>query len=454
MTERKNFDSYISKFNKLVEKYIPPRSKWTPVDDAIYGQKDLFRVDKVEELQFKAIKYSFKHHYENNGFYRKFCKENNIKPDDIKEISDLEKIPLIPDNFFKEYPSGKDFALWLANVYTGEIPRTVIKKRNPSFDDVIDDFNNAGLVVAYSSGTSGRFSFIPRDKKTFNASEYAIAKAVVTMAYPTWNYDMSGYLLMPNPKKTNLFAGKVCSIYFDVIKDVEVAIDREITTDLIKATMTGKKLNKITKFAIKRANKKMIGDIIKWLDDKEKSKENIAMVGAPYILHSVMNKLEEEGSSFDFGEGSAVLTGGGWKIYEDKKLPHEEFRKRVENILGIPETNCIDLYGMVEGNGWMVQCKEGHYLHIPQSYFHPMVLDEEFNPVGYDEWGRFAFLDAAATSYPGFIISGDRVKLLEECPVCDRPGPVLEPEIKRSKGEETRGCAEELRKMLAEDLGR
>lgn len=72
----------------------------------------------------------------------------------------------------------------------------------------------------------------------------------------------------------------------------------------------------------------------------------------------------------------------------------------------------------------------------------------------YSEWGLFAFLDASAQSFPGFIISGDRVRMLEHCPVCDRPGPVLEPEIQRAKGEEVCGCAEELRRILAQDIAK
>ncbi|MGZ4904909.1 MAG: LuxE/PaaK family acyltransferase [Halobacteriota archaeon] len=66
--------------------------------------------------------------------------------------------------------------------------------------------------------------------------------------------------------------------------------------------------------------------------------------------------------------------------------------------------------------------------------------------------GRFAFLDGLAYSYPGFIITGDEVRMLEHCSVCDRPGPVLEPEVKRASSVEMRGCAEEVRRVLAQDF--
>jgi hypothetical protein len=103
---------------------------------------------------------------------------------------------------------------------------------------------------------------------------------------------------------------------------------------------------------------------------------------------------------------------------------------------------------MVEGNGFMVHCPEGHYLHIPTTYFHPMVLDEEGNSLGYGEEGRFAFLDSLALSYPGFITTGDKVKIHEQCPACGRNSPVLDPEVERVGGEEGRGCATEMRRML------
>ena len=454
MTDTISFKDYIKEFNYRMEKYIPQKP-WTPADEALYKPDNLFEVTpkEAEKMRFKAIKYAFNHHYENNSLYKNFCRDSNISPDDIKTGDDLTKIPLIPDKFFKDYPSGKDFASWLNGLFTGDMPEVAINKKNPSYDDVINAFNEKGLEISYSSGTSGRHTFIPRDRKTYYASEYALAKTVITMIYPFWEYEMDGYLMMPDPHKTNVYAGKVCAMYFDAIDSVRVAIDRDIPADMIKEAMgTGIK-SSILKFALNRGSKKMVDKMVKWLREVDKKGKKMSMIGLPFILHFVMNRLEEEGESFDFGENGGVVTGGGWKIYENERMPVEKFRKRVNDVLGIPEENCLDAYGMVEGNVWMVQCPEGHYLHIPHSYFQPLILNDEYEPVGYGEWGRFAFLDPMASSYPGFIMSGDKVRMLEHCPVCDRPGPVMEPEVKRVHGEEMRGCAEEMRHVLSMDLG-
>jgi phenylacetate-coenzyme A ligase PaaK-like adenylate-forming protein len=406
-------------------------------------------------MKFKAIQFTFNHHYRNNQVYRAFCQENGFAPGNLKGVEDLYKIPLIPDRFFKEHPEGKDFAIWLGNLCTGELPKIVIRNSNPSFDDVINAFNAAGMVVAFSSGTSGRYTVVPRDLRTYKTSQYAASKSVVSMAYPEWNYEIHGYLLMPNPRKTNVYAGKVCGIYFDSVQDVRVAIDREISADVVRLTMSGERSlrSAIIRFIYKATSIRMVDKIIKWMDFHAQADNRIALVGAPFIISAVMNKLREQGRSFDFSKRGGIITGGGWKAFENQRIGVAEFRRQVKEILGIEGNFCLDVYGMVEGNGWMVHCPEGHYLHAPYSYYEPMVLDQDNKPLGYGQWGRYAFLDAAAMSYPGFVITGDVVRLLEHCPVCDRPGPVLEPEIRRATGEDIRGCAEEVRQVISADLG-
>lgn len=453
-----SYEDYVKKFNSYLQNYFPAKDAWTPADEALYKPLDIYRVPLKEaaDQQLQAIKWTFTYQYLNNKMYQNFCKERNFSPTDIKTNDDLDKIPMIPDTFFKDYPVGRDFALWLGNIYTGTLPKIVIKQKNPTYDEVINSFNQAGMAVAYSSGTSGRHTFIPRDYRTFCISEYSVAKCAISMIHPFWDYDVFGYIMMPNPKRTNVFAGKVCSIFFDVIHDCNVAIDRDISTELIQMTMSGSKgiKTKAVQYFAKRETEKMINSVIAWLEDHDKKKEKIAMVGAPFLISFVMQRLQKEGKTFNFGDNGGIATGGGWKAFEGQRVPTVEFREQANKVLGIPDKFCLDIYGMVEGNGWMVHCPEGHYLHMPYNFYKGLVLDSEFKPVSYGEWGRFAFLDAAAYSYPGFIISGDKVRMLDHCPVCDRPGPVLEPEVKRAAGEDIRGCAEEVRRMLSADLGK
>jgi hypothetical protein len=444
----------VAKLNERLARYIPPRETWTPVDEALFGPIDLYRVplEDAQAMQLKAITYAFTRHYNNNSFYHEYCTTRGVSPSDIKTVDDLFKIPLIPDLTFKQYPTGKDFARWIGSVFTGDLPKVVIKGSNPTFDEVISAFNASGMVVTYSSGTSGRFTFIPRDQKTFLTGQYGLAKSAINM----WAGDLfetDGYLLLPNPAKTNVFVGKVTSVYLDIANDIQIAIDREITTKEIQTAMSnGPGLKgRLFSYVQNRMQEKTIGKIIQWLERHDKAGKTVSLVGAPYLLYFVLQKLQADGKNFDLGEDSYVLTGGGWKVRENIRLPVKDFRKQVDDVLGIPEASCFDLYAMVEGNGWMVQCPEGHYLHLPYTYYKPFVLNEDLMPAGYGELGRFAFLDALAGSYPGFIITGDQVRMYEHCPVCDRPGPVLEPEIHRATGEEVRGCAEELRRALARD---
>ena len=445
----------VRNLNEHLARYIPPRETWTAAEEALYKPVDLFSValDEAQTMQTKAIKNAFEHHYNHNDFYHKFCTTRGVSPADVNTVDDLLKIPLIPDLTFKEYPKGKGFAYWVTVMSTSDLPQIVITGANPSFDGMINAFNAQGMALTYSSGTSGRLTVIPRDQRTFLAAEYGLAKSVVNL----WTGDLhktDGYLLMPNPAKTNLFVGKVTSVYFDMVTPIEMAIDRELTAKDIQTAMSGGQglKGRLFAYVLNRMQEKTIDKIIKWLEQHAAANENVSLIAPPYLAYFVMKKLQALGKSFDLGEDSLVVTGGGWKVRENIRLPVEEFRRLVDDVLGIPETSCLDCYAMVEGNAFMIQCPEGHYLHVPHTFFKPLIVDQDLEPMQYGELGRFAFLDGLAGSYPGFIVTGDEAEMLEHCPVCDRPGPVLQPEIHRAKGEETRGCAEEVRRLFAQTL--
>ena len=95
-----SFDEYIRKLDERLKKYIPPKGEWNPPEQAVYGVKDLYNVplEKAKRLQFKAVKFQFKRHYEENKFYRKLCENQNVNLNDIRSYDDLKKrVPLLPD---------------------------------------------------------------------------------------------------------------------------------------------------------------------------------------------------------------------------------------------------------------------------------------------------------------------------------------------------------------------
>jgi long-chain-fatty-acid---luciferin-component ligase len=204
---------------------------------------------------------------------------------------------------------------------------------------------------------------------------------------------------------------------------------------------------KVVRYFSRRQGELMSAEIIQWLERREKDDDKLFFFGAPFILRQVLERLKQANRRFAFGARGWVGTAGGWKAFEGTRIPLAGFRLQVEEVLGIPSRQCLDMYAMVESNACMLQCPEGHYLHAPHAFFRPLVLGPDRRPLPYGQWGQFAFLDAAALSYPGFILSGDRARMLARCPACDRPGPVLDPEISRVAGAESRGCAEELRRM-------
>ncbi|MBE3121873.1 MAG: hypothetical protein IMZ43_06320 [Thermoplasmata archaeon] len=442
-------------YTQRLEKFIPPKAEWTPVDTALHAPKTFFSdYKKAHELVFPAIQHTFKHHYENNFLYHRVCEVNGVTPDAVKSEKDLKKIPLLPDAFFKDYPEGKGFLNWLKTIFTGSLPKPVFKNDTPSHDEIIEEFNKKGTSIMFTSGTSGRFSFIPRDTRSWNRVKYSAMKSFTELM--DYDADDSVILLIPDPRQTNLTIASLFGIAYDLYNpaNIHVALDMKITTQFLRMQrdetigisekIKAKALSTISPLVQRTSDVR----IIHLLEQIEKSGKRANIAGPPFWLDRIMERMKKEGKAVHLPE-SQILTGGGWKAEENKRTPEETFRKKVEEVLGIPEQRYHDVYAMSECSSVFLSC-EGHYKHIPPVIV-PFVLDEDLNSIGYNEVGRFAFIDPLPESYPGFIITGDRVKILEHCPVCNREGPVLDIEVTRLPGVEGRGCAAVMADLMHQD---
>ena len=126
------------------------------------------------------------------------------------------------------------------------------------------------------------------------------------------------------------------------------------------------------------------------------------------------------------------------KTFEGEKIERNELVQMITDAFNVPSELIIEGYSMTEINGILAMCENGRF-HLPP-IIEPVILDEELVPQqGEDLKGAFGFLDPFAISYPGFIISGDNVRLQDGKCDCGMYGPGLT-EVGRAPGREVKGC--------------
>ena len=51
--------------------------------------------NELKDLQLKRLKNLVKYVYEKNSFYNKKLKESNVRPEDIKSLENIKKLPFL-----------------------------------------------------------------------------------------------------------------------------------------------------------------------------------------------------------------------------------------------------------------------------------------------------------------------------------------------------------------------
>ncbi|QEI05832.1 long-chain fatty acid--CoA ligase [Pigmentiphaga aceris] len=75
--------------------------------------------------------------------------------------------------------------------------------------------------------------------------------------------------------------------------------------------------------------------------------EPYALLGASYSIVHVLDALQAQGKRFQLPAGSRILDTGGYKG-QSRELPLETFYASLSDLLGVPRTHCINMYGMTE----------------------------------------------------------------------------------------------------------
>ena len=428
---------------------------------------------RAKALRNEAIQLNHIHYLENIPLYRKMAVEEGCGKDiDIRTI--INKLMFAVD-IFKSYEQtwldDGDFGRmtrWLSGIYHKPIDIDVSGLK--TIDDWITCLSRAGIHVVYSSGTSGTFSFVPRDKKDWDTSASAnIACLAPLLARRVPTGIVSGRFMKSANRlmsAARMVAGQ------NGLSDYDAAFlgfrqggmgNQSLISELAplfshryflyNTRLTGTALRCLRRGArtleehqlLSKFQEEIIGQeenhYIKFIDKIQKSIDNsqkIFIFGAPYQFKMLCESIAGNNKKLALKKGSLVLFGGGWKSFAGEAISREALAEMMTNCLDVPPQMILEGYSMTEINMLMLRCECGRF-HIPP-IIEPVVFDEELNALeGEDIKGAFGFLDPLAVSYSGFIISGDYVHMIDgECG-CGLTGPAIT-EIGRLPGSEVKGC--------------
>ncbi|MBI4405790.1 MAG: acyl-protein synthetase, partial [Deltaproteobacteria bacterium] len=142
----------------------------------------------------------------------------------------------------------------------------------------------------------------------------------------------------------------------------------------------------------------------------------IRINGIPSFIYEFLIELQQRGP-IHLPRGSLVVTGGGWKAAEDKKVSRETFRNKITELLGVPSENIMDLYGLAEHCAPYNDCPH-HRFHIPV-YNRILVRDPETMQVlPPDKPGLLEFITPFNAMMPNLAILSTDVGMLDSRP-CD-----------------------------------
>ena len=376
-------------------------------------------IDELKDLQWRAVKQAFIHHYKDCKIYREHCIDANIKPDDIHSYQDVMKIPQIPVEMFKK-----------GGIIS--IPRSHI-------------FN-----VVTTSGTSGSTSYLPRDVPSMiNFAEEAIRliievyepatadrigktkKETVKYALSNWAFD----LFTPTPQETSTWLTQALAPVVPIAKLIGVDVGfylKDFKFDPAEVLETIKERNKENKMMVLWAFHYIINEMIKYMDETGKRLE-----------------LDPTGNN-----ACIMALGGGWKTLEGDKVDKEEFLKMIKEHFGINEDWIFDLYGLgeVQFGALELLCPEKRMHAVIQA---PIIATRDPDTLEIQEYGEEGLLsiwDPTMNSYPGFVISDDIVKITDiyECPACGRTTQDVK-FIGRAEKAELRSCGLKTQQILNDD---
>jgi hypothetical protein len=323
---------------------------------------------------------------------------------------------------------------WLADQLSFELPTArgaLLRSSYSTLEGLLAAiealFSDAGLEIVTSSGTSGRFTLLVRNRATVTTATDAYFTAI---GY-AWDIGPQYDMVFVMPAVTRVAMARIAHLG---TRELEWAADSSVAytmpfkadPDTIRVR-TGRTFRPGLRGLWERrvlrpfmvwayealAKDKFIKATVKALERSAAARRPVMLLGGLVQLDAVGQHVLECGG-MELPAGSRIATGGGVKeLYPRSPDQIRTDLGRAMHGPGGVTLPVTDIYGMAEANWAAFQCPEGNY-HMPP-WVYVGVMDDDDRPVqGSDITGLLAFWDplGGGDGYPPFFQTADWVRLV------------------------------------------
>ena len=413
--------------------------------------EDLYAIprEEREKLQLEAVRINFARMRDKVPALKKLADRQGV--DHIDKLEDV--LPVCFDHrVLKNYPiqiiENRDFAKltsWLDKLTVHDLTRVDLTGLK-TIEEWLGRLEAYGMLVTYSSGTTGKLSFVPRSYDElgpwkhhfFNVSRADTGVDPWTTKLPTFSPTYrGGYQTML--KMMTLFSVEMAGGEDDYF----TLYDSHIPADLM--ALSGRMQSAEDKGEIERLGldpalfeqrqrmleqgRRKEQDMEAWFGKlmNQFKGQRVKIGGTFSDLYRVAKAGLERGMRCEFAPGSIMQGGGGMKGYKDAP---DDWEDQVKLFFGVRRLG--NQYGFSECIGNAPLCDAGFFHFLP--YTVPLLMDADGKSLPREgvQKGRLVLVDPIPTSYWGGFTSGDEVTMHweDDCD-CGWKGPRAAKTIRR-----------------------
>jgi Acyl-protein synthetase, LuxE len=403
--------------------------------------------NRLRGLHDSATVAAHRYYVESIPVYRKLAQELDLAQCNDPNVIRAELSS--SDHLFKSYPQewidARDFKSmteWAGQISSGRARPQL--EGVETIDQWLEAMHQAGWILRFSSGTSGHLSFVPREGLTDRSLMHFTGRQWSHMAgrkpLPFDQFD--GYFMVfaggyQTISAQGAMLGKLC-------RSATYMYPEASSADLLRIAVRGPQneaeATELTAFRARTGGRmeEHCTRILDGLVASAKAGRPILLYAPPFPLLDLCHRMEARGERIPPQPLASLMTGGGWKSFEDQRISRDDLLALAHDRLGFQPHQMHEGYGQSESNSHFNRCIHGRFHATPLSM--PMVLDANQDIMPGGGVGRYAFVDPFITSYPGFVITGDEAELVDEACPCGLSGPAIVGEVRRAKGQEIKGC--------------